>query len=122
MRILIKPISDCRSVVMTLGVFLNFIIPISSAFVLEGSKTSYAQFPKWDGASDSSLSFEFRTDQPSGLLLYSDHSSCVYLEIKLGMYLYRNHIEIKIESLCTLNVHNKEAGLEIEDLNFAVDS
>ena len=38
----------------------------------------------WDQSnSDSSLSFEFRTGEHHGLLLYSDFKSCQYLEIKL---------------------------------------
>ena len=71
--------------VKTINVFLFSILPhLLSAFILEGSKTSYAQFPSWDQSnSDSSLSFEFRTGEPHGLLLYSDFKSCQYLEIKL---------------------------------------
>ena len=56
------------------------------AFVLEGSKTSYAQFPPWDDRAHSSLSVEFRTDLPSGLLLYSDSeeaNSCHFLHLSL---------------------------------------
>ena len=83
MNTFMNNIKDCWSV-STIFIFLSFFLQIISAFVLEGSKTSYAQFPKWAGDSDSSLTFEFRTDQPNGLLLYSDHNSCNYLEIKLG--------------------------------------
>ena len=55
-----------------------------SALVLEGSKTSYAQFKKWDGGTDSSLSFEFRTESSDGLLVYTDDpSTCDSLELKL---------------------------------------
>ena len=51
---------------------------------LEGSKTSYAQFKKWDGGTDSSLSFEFRTDSMEGLLVYTDDpTTCDNLELKL---------------------------------------
>ena len=70
-------------------VFLLQLLPSLSAFVLEGSKTSYAQFPAWAGVMSSSdrvnrkLSFEFRTAKPSGLLLYSDTVTCEYLEIRL---------------------------------------
>ena len=65
-------------------VFLATILPQMSAFVLEGSKTSYAQFRKWDGGTNSALSFEFRTEQTDGLLLYTDDSStCDFLEVKL---------------------------------------
>ena len=52
--------------------------------VLEGSKTSYAQFKKWDGGTDSSLSFEFRTESREGLLVYTDDpATCDNLELKL---------------------------------------
>ena len=52
--------------------------------VLEGSKTSYAQFKKWDGGTNSSLSFEFRTESSDGLLVYTDDpSTCDSLELKL---------------------------------------
>ena len=52
--------------------------------VLEGSKTSYAQFKKWDGGTDSSLSFEFRTESREGLLVYTDDpTTCDNLELKL---------------------------------------
>ena len=55
-----------------------------SALVLEGSKTSYAQFKKWDGGTDSSLSFEFRTESREGLLVYTDDpTTCDNLELKL---------------------------------------
>ena len=65
-------------------VFLVTLLPQISAFVLEGSKTSYAQFRKWDGGTNSALSFEFRTEQTDGLLLYTDDTStCDFLEIKL---------------------------------------
>ena len=69
-------------------VFLLQLLPSLSAFVLEGSKTSYAQFPAWpgvtsDNSESQSLSFEFRTAKPSGLLLYSDTVTCDYLEIRL---------------------------------------
>ena len=56
----------------------------TSAFVLEGSKTSYAQFPSWEGRADSSLSLEFRTDEGSGLLLYTELSqACHFLHLSL---------------------------------------
>jgi hypothetical protein len=52
--------------------------------VLEGSQTSYAQFRQWDGGPNSTLEFEFKTSQSSGLLLYTDnpHES-EYMILKL---------------------------------------
>ena len=83
---LFKNMSINITSIKTINVFLFIILPnLSSAFILEGSKTSYAQFPPWtiSGNSESSLSFEFRTAEQHGLLLYSDIKSCQYLEIKL---------------------------------------
>ena len=78
------------SVLSRLLLLLQLLLPsllpltMTSAFVLEGSKTSYAQFPRWEGTADSSLSFEFRTSQPSGLLLYTEQAdSCHFLQLSL---------------------------------------
>ena len=69
---------------LLLLVLLPLLPHLTRAFVLEGSKTSYAQFPRWEGRDDSSLSLEFRTDQPSGLLLYTQLSqTCHFLQLKL---------------------------------------
>jgi len=43
-----------------------------SSFVLEGSQTSYAQFKPWEGGSNSSIEFEFKTSISNSLLLYTD--------------------------------------------------
>ena len=67
------------------------------AFVLEGSKTSYAQFPPWDGSARSSLSVEFRTSLPSGLLLYSDSdlaNTCHFLHLTL----VRGSVQLRFNS------------------------
>ncbi|XP_060517704.1 neurexin 1 isoform X3 [Cylas formicarius] len=54
------------------------------AFVLDGSKNSYSQFRKWGGGTNGSLEFEFKTEQPNGLLLYSDDGGTYdFFEIKL---------------------------------------
>ena len=77
---------------LLLLVLLPLLPQLTRAFVLEGSKTSYAQFPPWDGGAHSWLSVEFRTSQPSGLLLYSDSqsesesdlvASCHFLQLSL---------------------------------------
>ena len=69
----------------SLLLLLPSLLPLhTSAFVLEGSKTSYAQFPRLEGRADSSLSLEFRTDEPSGLLLYTELSqTCHFLQLSL---------------------------------------
>nr|XP_022912901.1 neurexin-1-like isoform X2 [Onthophagus taurus] len=54
------------------------------AFVLDGSANSYSQFRKWGGGTNGSLEFEFKTDQPNGLLLYTDDGGTYdFFEIKL---------------------------------------
>ena len=71
---------------LVLLVLLALLPHHTRAFVLEGSKTSYAQFPPWEGSSRSSLSVEFRTSLPTGLLLYSDWdlaTSCHFLHLTL---------------------------------------
>ena len=74
---------------LVLLVLLTLLPHHTRAFVLEGSKTSYAQFPPWDDRGRSSLSVEFRTDLPSGLLLYSDSeqsiNTCHFLHLTLTL-------------------------------------
>ncbi|KAH0567848.1 hypothetical protein KQX54_014959 [Cotesia glomerata] len=53
-------------------------------FLLEGTSSSYAQFSKWNAAVNASLEFEFKTNQRSGLLLYTDDGGTYdFFEIKL---------------------------------------
>lgn len=54
------------------------------SFVLEGTSNSYAQFRKWNSGLNGTLEFEFKTDQGSGLLLYTDDGGTYdFFEIKL---------------------------------------
>lgn len=53
-------------------------------FLLDGSASSYAQFPRWNAAPNASLEFEFKTDQGNGLLLYTDDGGTYdFFELKL---------------------------------------
>lgn len=55
-----------------------------NAIVLDDSPNSYAQFRKWGGGYNGTLEFEFKTDQPNGLLLYTDDGGTYdFFEIKL---------------------------------------
>ncbi|KAG8236174.1 hypothetical protein J437_LFUL013440 [Ladona fulva] len=55
-----------------------------SCFSLEGSQTSYAQFRKWNPGLNGSLEFEFKTESPNGLLLYTDDGGTYdFFEVKL---------------------------------------
>ena len=56
------------------------------AFILEGSRTSYAQFRQWDGSSgeNSTMELEFRTSKTDSLLLYTDNLEArEYMLLKL---------------------------------------
>nr|XP_053631252.1 neurexin-3-like [Cherax quadricarinatus] len=53
-------------------------------FLLEGSPTSFAQFPRWMPGANGSLEFEFLTREANGLLLYTDDGgSYEFFELKL---------------------------------------
>jgi neurexin len=70
----------------TLAVYLAAVLSFSSivCFVLEGSQSSYAQFHKWNAGLNGSLEFEFKTELPNGLLLYTDDGGTYdFFEIKL---------------------------------------
>lgn len=68
-----------RTVIIVLSV-----ISIAYCFVLDGSTKSYSQFRKWGGGTNGSLEFEFKTEQPNGLLLYTDDGGTYdFFEIKL---------------------------------------
>ena len=42
------------------------------AVFIHGTESSYVRYPRWNSCPNASLSFEFRTAQPEGLLLYAD--------------------------------------------------
>lgn len=68
---------------ITLSLILSWL-PISDAFLLDGSQTSFAQFRKWYTGLNGSLEFEFKTEQPNGLVLYTDDGGTFdFFEIKL---------------------------------------
>ena len=57
---------------------------LSHGFLLDGSQNSYAQFRKWFTGLNGSLEFEFKTEQPNGLVLYTDDGGTYdFFEIKL---------------------------------------
>ncbi|KAK6639740.1 hypothetical protein RUM43_008015 [Polyplax serrata] len=64
--------------------FAIFVVGVGHTFVLDGSPTSYAQFKKWNPGLNGTLEFEFKTNQPNGLLLYTDDGGTYdFIEIKL---------------------------------------
>ncbi|KAG5880547.1 hypothetical protein JTB14_021219 [Gonioctena quinquepunctata] len=63
---------------------LAALICLTQGFLLDGSTNSFSQFRKWGGGTNGSLEFEFKTDQPNGLLLYTDDGGTYdFFEIKL---------------------------------------
>lgn len=53
-------------------------------FDLEGSQTSYAQFRVWQPDPPSTISLEFKTRRPDGIILYTDDGGYYdFLELKL---------------------------------------
>lgn len=72
-----------RLVLIRLTVIIS-IVALTCSFYLDGSTNSYSQFRKWGGGTNGSLEFEFKTDQPNGLLLYTDDGGTYdFFEIKL---------------------------------------
>lgn len=56
----------------------------SCGFVLDGTQNSYAQFRKWYSGLNGSLELEFKTEQPNGLVLYTDDGGTYdFFELKL---------------------------------------
>lgn len=54
------------------------------AFQLDGSQSSFAQFRKWYVGLNGSLELEFKTEQPNGLVLYTDDGGTYdFFELKL---------------------------------------
>lgn len=65
-------------------IVLNIILTQCDAFVLDGSQNSYARFRKWYTGLNGSLEFEFKTEQPNGLVLYTDDGGTYdFFEVKL---------------------------------------
>lgn len=63
---------------------LPLAAPRALSFMMEGSPTSFAQFPRWVPGANGSLEFEFSTREPDGLLLYTDDGgSYEFFEVKL---------------------------------------
>lgn len=56
----------------------------SSAFLLDGSQSSFAQFRKWYSGLNGTLELEFKSEQPNGLVLYTDDGGTYdFFELKL---------------------------------------
>lgn len=75
-------INTAAILLITLNLFVS-LCPCN-AFLLDGSQNSFAQFRKWYTGLNGSLEFEFKTEQPNGLILYTDDGGTFdFIEIKL---------------------------------------
>lgn len=53
--------------------FLLFVLlSACDAFFTDGTEDSYVQFPRWQPCLNGSIGFEFKSEDPNGLLLYTD--------------------------------------------------
>lgn len=69
---------------VALYLLLSSVFHRNSCLFLDGSTSSYAKFPKWPSCSNSSLSFEFATRRPNGLLLYVEFQKKLsFMKLKL---------------------------------------
>ncbi|GBN15537.1 Neurexin-3 [Araneus ventricosus] len=72
------------SFLLRLLVLHHLWICLCSSFILDGSPTSFAQFPRWLAGLNGTLSLQFRTREPNGLLLYTDDGGTYdFFEVKL---------------------------------------
>lgn len=77
---------NCYTTAAIILVTINLIISqyMCNAFVLDGSQNSFARFRKWYTGLNGSLEFEFKTEQPNGLVLYTDDGGTYdFFEVKL---------------------------------------
>ncbi|VDP12219.1 unnamed protein product [Soboliphyme baturini] len=61
--------------VVRLSLLMSLLLHVCqrlNGFTLDGSPGCYVRFPKWYHAFENTLSFEFVTGKPNGLLLYTD--------------------------------------------------
>ncbi|XP_028031310.1 neurexin-1-like isoform X3 [Bombyx mandarina] len=62
---------------------LSFSLSTTFAFVLD-KQNPYSQFRKWNAGLNGTIEIEFKTDQPNGLLLYTDDGGTYdFFELKL---------------------------------------
>lgn len=75
-----------NSLTLALLLLIGLMLKINPCcgFVLDGSQNSYAQFRKWYTGLNGSLELEFKTEQPNGLVLYTDDGGTYdFFELKL---------------------------------------
>lgn len=76
--------SDAFTLALLIVIGLLFETNLCCGFILDGTQNSYAQFRKWYSGLNGSLELEFKTEQPNGLLLYTDDGGTYdFFELKL---------------------------------------
>lgn len=76
--------SNAFTLALLLVIGLLFESNLCCGFVLDGTQNSYAQFRKWYSGLNGSLELEFKTEQPNGLVLYTDDGGTYdFFELKL---------------------------------------
>lgn len=66
------------------SVVLIAVVQENHAFQLDGTTNSFAQFRKWYTGLNGSLELDFKTEQPNGLVLYTDDGGTYdFFELKL---------------------------------------
>jgi hypothetical protein len=76
--------SNAFTLALLLVFGLLFKVNLSCGFILDGTQNSYAQFRKWYTGLNGSLELEFKTEQPNGLVLYTDDGGTYdFFELKL---------------------------------------
>jgi hypothetical protein len=76
----IKPLT--LTLLLTIGILIN--VNLSCGFTLDGTQNSFAQFRKWYSGLNGSLELELKTEQPNGLVLYTDDGGTYdFFELKL---------------------------------------
>ena len=61
-----------RSVLLCLLAVVSLLPSGSNAFYTDGTSDSYVQYPRWQACLNGSIGFEFKSDDPDGLLFYTD--------------------------------------------------
>jgi hypothetical protein len=76
--------SNAFTLALLLVIGLSFQINLCCGFILDGTQNSYAQFRKWYTGLNGTLELEFKTEQPNGLVLYTDDGGTYdFFELKL---------------------------------------
>lgn len=95
---------NCRYVnaAAILLITLNILATLSpcDAFLLDGSQNSFAQFRKWYTGLNGSLEFEFKTEQPNGLVVYTGKATPFELHFS-----FKNILWIYFQTLLSLATH-----------------